>query len=169
MIIVHGKRPKKKRRVNLDSAIQEIQNMANGSWHDFPLTQSPAYIGVSGTIGGEHTVGYYIGNDTGTQAIAQIVMCPSAVPPDAPPVENQAPNFHYAQAPIDTTQPQAKFDSSGVCTSPGWTPGGAAGGYYNVGDQTGHPTGTPPETAAQSGLAALQAAALSYAATVGKK
>jgi hypothetical protein len=134
-------------------------------WHGFPLEQDASWIGTGGTIGGEHTVGYYIADVTGGKAIAQIVNCPAAVSPDAPPAENQAPTFHYS-TPIVAGEPKAVFNSSGICTTAGYVPGGR---YYEVGADANHPSDPPQvKNARAAAIANIIAAAAELDALAGK-
>lgn len=134
-----------KRLSNTGSASKENQ-MAD--WHGFPLSGNP---GTGGTIGGEHTVGYYDENGN-----AQIVNCPSATSPDAPPDANKAPTFHYSTVPATGT-PAAVFNSSGICTTAGYVPGGR---YYEVGADADHPSDPPAvKVGVASALALIEAGA----------
>ncbi len=137
------------------------------SWHDFPLEQDASYIGVGGTIGGEHTVGYYIASPDGTKAIAQIVNCPGAVAPDAPPPENQADTFHYS-TPIlvPPGAPAAVFGPDGICTTAGYVPGGR---YYAVGADANHPSDPPTVTNARAAAIANLIAAAAELDSLTKK
>jgi hypothetical protein len=71
----------------------------------------------------------------------------TAPPEVTVPAELKAPNWHEPQVPINTTEPQAKFSSAGVCTTAGYTSGGQ---WFEVGADNNHPSEAPAVAAARA-------------------
>ncbi len=121
--------------------------MSNGSWNGIATT-APAASGVIGSP--ENCPHYYADVDGSGTFILQVIAVgydSQGNIPDDPPVQYQAPGYHRAALPSNK-EPKAAFDGSGKCITAGYDNNDPALPWYNIGDQSGHPSGTGTPAAA---------------------
>jgi hypothetical protein len=138
--------------------------MSNGeTWYGIPLHAPPGSSLPSNVIFVPENAPHYYDENGDLQVVSISPGTDGNLPP-LPPTQNQIPGMAITK-PINTTEPQAVFNSDGICTTAGWTPGGI---YYCVGDPNMRPcsTGGPLNKAKKDALYLVLVWALAYKALV---